>query len=392
MKKIKKDFKILENDLIYLDSAATSLTPNEVIETMSSYYLKYNANVHRGAYELSNQASEIFEESRKKIAKFINAQPEEIIFTKGTTESINIVANAIKLKENENIVLTKLEHHSNIVPWLNFNNKNKIKYIDLKNYEIDLNSLNKIDKNTKIVSFAYASNVLGTILPVKEIIKKAKENNALTHIDAAQIIAHKKIDVKELDCDFLSFSGHKMLGPTGIGILYGKKELLNEIDPLLYGGNMISNVDLNKIEYNDLPFKFEAGTPNISAVFGLSKAIEYIENIGFENIDKHEKKLKKKLIDELNKLNVEIYHNKSEENLGIVSFNLKNINFTDLSFFLDKKNIAIRSGVHCAMPLMKELKIDGCCRISLYIYNNENDINKLIEAIKEAKNIFGDEN
>ena len=390
---IKKDFKILETNLIYLDSAATSLTPNQVIEAMSSYYLKYNSNIHRGIYSLSVEATEIYENIRKQIAKFINASPEEIIFTKGTTESINIIANSLKLQNNENIVLTKFEHHSNIVPWkiLSKKNNNEIKYLGIKDYQLNENDLEIIDKNTKIVSFTYASNVTGTILPVKKIIQKAKENNSLTHIDAAQIVPHKKIDVKELDCDFLSFSGHKILGPTGIGVLYGKKKLLEKINPLNYGGNMIS--DINEITFNDIPFKFEAGTPNISAVFGLGEAINYIEAISFEKIDENEKRLTKKLIQELEKENAEIYGLKEiDKRLGIVSFNLKNINHQDLTLFLNEKNIAIRSGHHCAMPLLKEINVKGCCRISLYIYNTEDDINKLILAIKEAKKIFGDKN
>jgi cysteine desulfurase / selenocysteine lyase len=388
MNNIKKDFNILKKDITYLDSAATSLTPNSVVKAISSYYNTYNSNIHRGTYKLSLEATELYENVRKKIAKFINAEVDEIIFTKGTTESINIISNSLNLKKNDNIVLTKFEHHSNIVPWqiLCDKQKNEIKYLDMKNFQIDLNSLNKINKNTKIVSFTYASNVLGTILPVQEIIKKAKENKSLTHIDAAQIIPHKKIDVKKLDCDFLSFSGHKILGPTGIGILYGKKKHLEKMKPLLYGGNMISEVNLNKTKLNELPFKFEAGTPNISGVFGLGEAIEYIKKISFEKIHEHEKNLTKKLIEGLEKENVIIYGLKDINNrLGIVAFNIKNIHYQDLNIFLGGKNIAIRSGHHCAMPLIKELNIDGCCRASLYFYNTIDDVNKLIDAIKEAK-------
>jgi cysteine desulfurase / selenocysteine lyase len=392
---IRNDFEILKKNIIYLDSAATSLTPKQVIKKINLYYNEYNANVHRSMYSLGKDATEIFENTRKKIAEFINAQPEEIIFTKGTTESINILANSIKLSKNENIVLTKMEHHSNIVPWqiLSDKKKSEIRYLDVKNFQIDLDSLKEIDNKTRIVSFAYVSNVLGTILPVKEIIKIAKKNKTLTHIDAAQAVPHLKIDVKELDCDFLSFSGHKILGPTGIGILYGKKKHLKKLKPLLYGGNMISEVDLNFNSLNEIPFKFEAGTPNIAGVFGLGAAIEYINKIGFEKINEHEKILTEKMIKGLKDLNATIYgFNEYKNRIGVVSFDLKNINFNDVAFYLNEKNIAIRTGFHCTMPLMKHLKIEGCCRASIYLYNTEEDINILLKNLKEIKKLFGDIN
>ena len=289
IQKIRRDFPILK-DVIYLDNSATSLTPEQVIDSMNEYYKKYNSNVHRGIYSISQKATEEYELARKKVADFINASPEEIIFTKGTTESINLLAYSLtkKLSSNEEIVLTEMEHHSNLVPWQQLAKEKKLtlKFIPVtEEGKLDMEAANKlITSKTKIVSVTHISNVLGTINDIKEIAKIAHKKNALFIIDGAQSVPHINIDVKDLDCDFLVFSGHKMLGPTGIGILYGKKDLLKNMEPFLYGGDMISEVTFESSKWNDLPWKFEAGTPNVAGVIGLGSAIDYINQIGMENI------------------------------------------------------------------------------------------------------------
>lgn len=394
----KKDFPIFEKNkkLIYLDSASTSQKPKNVIEAIKNFYENENANIHRGIYNLSENATEKYNSSRKKTAEFINANEKEIIFTKNTTESINLLAKNIKpiLKKGKNeIVLTEMEHHSNLVPWQKFVEENdfKLKFIPINsNYELNYNEAEKlINEKTALVSLTHISNVFGTINDVKKIINLAKEKNALTIIDVAQSIAHTKIDVKDLDCDFLAFSSHKMFASLGLGVLYGKEKYLVNMEPLFYGGGMVDLVSYEKSTFREHPEKFEAGTQNISGVIALEESINYINKIGFENIKKYENNLLKYALEKLKTLKeIIIYNPGKEKSSSIISFNLKNIHPHDTASILNENNIAIRAGHHCCMPLMKKLNISGTCRISLSIYNNEWDIDKLVDALKKVQEIF----
>ena len=397
MNEINEEFPILNRKIngkrmVYLDSAATSQKPLQVIKAVDDYYRNYNANVHRGIYQLSVEATEAYESAHDEVASLINANPEEIIFTRGTTESLNLVAYSLgnKIKDGE-ILLSKMEHHSNLVPWQQLAKRNnlKLKFFNLtENGELDLSNINElINKNTKIVSLTQVSNVLGTINPVKEIAKIAHDSNALFVADSAQGVPHMEVNVKNLDVDFLAFSGHKMLAPTGIGALYGKKEILEEMDPFMFGGDMIREVKLNESTWNTLPWKFEAGTPNISGGIGFGAAVKYIKKIGIDNIENHEKNIVKYAYDKLNEMdNVEIYG--PEKRSGLISFNLKGIHAHDVSSILDESGIAIRGGHHCCMPLMEHLGIAGNARASFYIYNNEEDVDILVKGLEEVKRIF----
>ena len=387
---IKKDFPIFDRKTIYLDSASTSQKPIDVIETMSDFYERNNANVHRGLYDLSQESTELYEEARKKTARFINSEYEELIFTHGATESLNMIANCLaeNLNEDDSILLSEMEHHANLVPWQIIAKKKKLK---LKFIPVDESGNLIIDEklfdNVRIVSVTHVSNALGTLNNIKKIEKLSHKNNALFILDAAQSIGHINIDVKEINCDFMVFSGHKIFGPTGIGVLYGKKELLESLEPFMYGGDMIKEVSLENSNWNEIPWKFEAGTPNISGAIGLGKAIDYINKIGIDNIKKHEEELTAYLIEKLSELeNIKIYNPK--ERTGIVSFNLKNIHPHDVAELLGKKGICARAGHHCCMPLMKKLGINGTVRVSLSVYNDMNDIDMLIKILKEIKNKF----
>jgi len=399
--RIKKDFPILRQKvngkpLVYLDSAATSQKPKQVIEAEKEYYQTINANVARTVHYLGEKATEKYEEARKKVAEFIGAEPEEIIFVRNATEGINLVANCLasELKDGDEILTTVMEHHSNIVPWQMIAQKTgaKVKYADI----LPAGTLNlelmwhMMSEKTKLVAVTQVSNVLGTINPIKEIVKAANEFGALTLIDAAQSAPHLPINVKELDCDFLVFSGHKMLGPTGIGVLYGKKELLKQMPPFLGGGEMIREVTLEKTTYNDLPHKFEAGTPNIAGAIALGAAVDYLRHIGMNEIRKHETELTKYCLEKLSKLKrVEIYGPKDPENKGgVVSFNVTGVHPHDVAQILDSDGIAIRSGHACAMPLMKKLEVESVCRASFYIYNTKQDVDKLIRALKKVEKVF----
>jgi len=384
---IKKDFPIFKNNekLIFLDSASTSQRPNPVIYAIEDFYKNYNANIHRGLYKLSVEASELYEEARKKIANFIRSEYEEIIFTHGATESLNIIANCLSenLNEGDSILLSEMEHHANLVPWQVIAKKKRLnlRFIPVDN-EGNLIIDEKLFDNVNIVSVAHVSNALGTLNDIIRIEKLAHKNNALFVLDAAQSIGHLEIDVKKINCDFLAFSGHKMFGPTGIGVLYGKKELLENLEPFLYGGDMIKDVSLNDSEWNDLPWKFEAGTPNISGAIGLGKAVDYLNKTGIDNIKKHEEELTNYLIERLFELrDIKIYNPK--ERTGIVSFNVNKIHPHDIAELLGKEGICVRAGHHCCMPLMKKLGINGTVRISLSVYNDEKEIDKLIETLKE---------
>lgn len=399
MNELKKDFPLLINsDIAYLDSGATSQKPEKVINAVSEFYKKYNANPHRGAYTLSVEATEIYENTRKKIAKFINAKhSEEIIFSKNATEALNLLAYSYgldNLKQGDEILLSIMEHHSNLVPWQKVSkltgSKLKYMYIDA-NFELPKEEIEKrITDKTKIVGITHISNVLGTVNNVKEIIKIAHKKGAVVIVDASQSIPHRKIDVQELDADFLVFSGHKMLAPLGIGVLYGKKELLNNMNPFLMGGDMIEYVHEQDTTFAPLPNKFEAGTQNVEGVIGLGSAIDYIENIGYDRIQKIEEEVISYAKEELSKLKfLTLYMTKHKENhSGVISFNIKGVHPHDVASVLDSKGVCVRSGNHCAQPLMRFLGIDSTCRASFYLYNDKEDVDRLVVALKEAYEMF----
>ncbi|MEM4390245.1 MAG: cysteine desulfurase [Candidatus Diapherotrites archaeon] len=403
IRKIKQDFPILKRKIngkkiTYLDNAATTQKPIQVIKAETEFYTKHNANIHRGINTLSQEATEIYEKAHEKTANFIGTKDtEEIIFTKNTTEALNLLSYTLEkeIKKGDEILLTKMEHHANLVPWQQLSKRKKAKlvYANItKNLTIDLEDFqNKINKKTKIIAFTMASNILGTINPVKEMTKIAKEKEEkITIIDAAQAIPHKKINVKEIGCDFLAFSAHKMLGPMGLGILYGKKEILEKMPPFLTGGDMITKVTLKNSTWNKLPWKFEAGTPNVAGAAGLSAAIDYIQKIKIENIEEHCQKLLEYALKKISNIEkVKTYTPKGPKT-SIMAFNLKGIHSHDLATILDNKGIIIRSGNHCAQPLLKELKTESIARASFYIYNTKQEIDLLIEGIEETKKIFGD--
>ena len=399
MNTIKKDFPLLENENItYLDSGATTQKPIQVIKAVEEFYQKYNANPHRGAYSLSVEATEQYENTRTKIAKFINARHrEEIIFSKNATESLNLIAYSYgmdNLKKDDEVVISIMEHHSDLVPWqkVTKNTGSKLNYMyindefELTDEEIE----NKITDKTKIVGITHVSNVLGTINNVKKIIKYAHKKGAIVIVDASQSIPHMKIDVQDLDADFLVFSGHKMLAPLGIGVLYGKKEILNKMSPFLMGGDMIEYVYEQDTTFAPLPNKFEAGTQNVEGVIGLGSAIDYIENLGYDKIQKIEKEVLSYAREELSKLDfLDLYITPNENNhSSVISFNIKGIHPHDVASILDSEGVCVRSGNHCAQPLMRFLGIDSTCRASFYIYNTKEDVDKLVSALNKAYDMF----
>ncbi len=399
IKEIKKDFPILNNEkIVYLDSGATTQKPVQVIQAVEEFYKKYNANPHRGAYTLSMEATEIYENTRNKISKFINARySEEIIFSKNATESLNLIAYSYgmdNLKKDDEVVISIMEHHSNLVPWQKIckATESNLKYMYLnENFEISKEEIEKkITDKTKIVGITYVSNVLGTINKVEEIIKYAHKKGAIVILDASQSIPHLKLDVQKLDADFVVFSGHKMLAPLGLGIMYGKKEILNKMSPFLMGGDMIEYVYEQETTFAPLPNKFEAGTQNVEAVVGLGSAIDYINNLGYDKIQEIEKEIISYARQELSKLDyLTLYMTKNQENhSSVISFNIKGVHPHDVASILDSKGICIRSGNHCAQPLMRFLGIDSTCRASFYFYNTKEDVDKLVEGLKAAYNMF----
>ena len=394
--KIKNDFPIFDSsDLIYLDNAATTQKPESVINAINAFYKETNANVHRAIYSIGNEATKRFEDARKKVSSFINApSSKEVIFTSGATESLNLLASSLvsNLKPGDEILLSEMEHHSNIVPWQIMAKKFNliIRYLPIDQIgELDLNnSEDFFTKKTKIVSIAHVSNVLGTINPIKKLAGMAHSIGAIFIADGAQGAPHTKVDVKEFDCDFYVFSGHKMLGPTGVGILWGKTKLLEEMDPFMGGGEMIEDVSFEESTWNNIPYKFEAGTPNIAQAIGLGAAIDYLNTIGIENIQSHEKKLTRYALEQVSQIKNIMIHGTSNNKSGVISFNIKDIHPQDLTQFLDQDNIAIRVGQHCAQPLLSVLKETSTARISFYIYNTHEDIDKFCHSINKTLSYF----
>ena len=395
----KKDFPIFENrDISYLDSGATSQKPQYVINAVEEFYKKFNANPHRGAYSLSLEATEQYENTREKIAKFINARnKEEIIFSKNASESLNLIAYSYglsNLKQNDEVVLSIMEHHSNLVPWqfVTKQTNSILKYMYINNeFELSKEEIeSKITDKTKVVGITHISNVLGTINNVKEIIKYAHKKGAIVIVDASQSIPHTKVDVQDLNADFLVFSGHKMFAPLGIGVLYGKKELLNKMPPFLMGGDMIEYVYEQNTTYAPLPNKFEAGTQNVEGVVGLGAAIDYIESMGYETINKVEQEVTEYAVNELGKLNfIEMYVTPNKQNhSSVISFNVNGVHPHDVASILDVNGVCIRSGNHCAQPLLRYMGMDSTCRASFSIYNTKEDVDKLIDALNKTYKMF----
>lgn len=395
--KIREDFYQFNDNpnLAYLDNGASSLKPRQVIDKLDDYYKRLGVNVHRGVYRLSYEATDMYEEARTTIANFINAKFEEVVFTRGASQSLNLVALSYGMdfvNEGDEVITTELEHHSSHMPWFNVCKKKKatLKYIELdKEGRITVEAFKKVltDK-TKVVAITYVSNVMGYITPIREIIKLAHEKGAIVTLDGAQAVPHMKIDVKELDCDFLSFSGHKMCGPTGIGVLYGKYELLDKMEPIEFGGDMADTVRRDSQTYKVPPYKFETGTPIIAGAIGLAEACKYLDNIGFDNIIKQEKYLRDIAIKELEKIDGVIIYNKTAET-GIISFNIEGIHPHDAASVFDNNDVCIRAGHHCAQLITTWLNTIGTIRASFYFYNKEEDIKRFIKAVKEAKEFFG---
>lgn len=399
--KIRGDFPILKEivhgkSLCYLDNAATTQKPKAVIDTLVKYYSEQNANIHRGVHYLSELATKEFEDARIKIKDFVNASSEkEIIFTRGTTESINLVANIFNkgvLKDGDEIIISGMEHHSNIVPWQLIHDQKKIK---LRVIPIDDNGeiifeefLKLINEKTKLISIVYISNSLGTVNPVEKVIEAAHRHNIPVLLDAAQAIQHLKIDVQKLDCDFLAFSGHKIYGPTGIGVLYGKKKLLESLPPFQGGGDMISKVTFEKTTFNDLPYKFEAGTSNIAGAIGLGTAIDYVSKIGLEQISKHENEILDYATESLLQIPELKIIGRAKHKSSVISFVFDNIHPHDVGTFLDFEGIAIRTGHHCTQPVMDRYNIPATSRASFAMYNTKEEVNVLVKGIKKLIEVF----
>lgn len=388
--------KIYNKPLVYLDNAATTQKPQVVIDTLSDYYKTRNSNIHRGVHYLSSAATADFEEARREVRDFINAKEEaEIIFTRGTTESINLLASSFGktfIKEGDEIIISEMEHHSNIVPWqfvceergaklkvLNFNDKGELLIEKLENL---------ITARTKIVAVTHVSNTMGTVNPISEIVSIAHKHGVPVMVDGAQSVAHTKIDVQLLDCDFLCFSGHKMYAPMGVGVLYGKRKWLEEMVPYHGGGEMIKEVTFEKTTYNELPFKFEAGTPSVGDVLGLQKAIQYMHGIGMENIVKHEDMLMNYAIEKLREIEGLRFIGEATERAGAVSFLVGNIHPYDMGVLLDHCGVAVRTGHHCTQPIMTHFNIPGTVRASFALYNTTEDIDALVAAVIKSKNML----
>ncbi|MDQ0298383.1 cysteine desulfurase/selenocysteine lyase [Salibacterium salarium] len=402
VKEIRKQFPILHQEvndspLVYLDSAATSQKPYKVIEAVEDYYRRYNSNVHRGVHTLGSLATDGYEGAREKVRSFIHAaSTQEIVFTRGTTTAINTVAYSYgrtNLQEGDEIVLTPMEHHSNIIPWQQTAKATgaTLKYIPMQaDGTLSLEDVKAtITSNTKIVAVTHVSNVLGTLNPIREIAQIAHDNGAVILVDGAQSVPHMKVNVQELDCDFFAFSGHKMGGPTGIGVLYGKKRLLENMEPVEFGGEMIDFVDLYDSTWKELPWKFEGGTPIIAGAIGLGAAIDFLEDIGMDNIEAHETELAQYALDQLKDVDgLHIYG--PDKRAALVTFNIDSVHPHDAATVLDSEGIAVRAGHHCAQPLMKWLDVVATARASFYVYNTKEDIDTLKEGLIKTKEYFGD--
>jgi len=399
---IREQFPILhqhinEHPLVYLDSAASSQKPRSVIDAIKHYYELDNANVHRGVHTLGSRATDAYEGAREKVRAFLNARStEEIIFTRGTTTALNLVASSYARSvcgEGDEIVLTPMEHHSNLIPWQQVAKATgaTLKYIPLQpDGTIKLADVEQtITEQTKIVSVMHVSNVLGVINPIKEITAIAHRNGAKMVVDGAQSTPHMRVDVQELDCDFYAFSGHKMCGPTGIGALYGKKALLEAMEPVEFGGEMIDHVDLYESTWKELPWKFEGGTPIIAGAVGLGAAIDFLQEIGLDAIEEHEHKLAAYAYERLTAIDGVTIYGPKQERAGLVTFNIGDIHPHDVATVLDTKGIAIRAGHHCAQPLMRWLEVSSTARASFYLYNTEEDVDRLADALHQTKEFFG---
>lgn len=399
--KIREDFPILKQNvygkqLVYLDNAATTQKPQAVIDSIVNYYTNINSNIHRGVHYLSQQATYAFEEARIAVQKLINAENSyEVVFTRGATESINLVASAFGNKylgKDDEVFISAMEHHSNIVPWQMICESKgaKLKVVPFNEKgEIDINAFSlMLNERTKIVAIAHVSNALGTVNPIKELIEIAHKKNIAVLIDGAQAVPHMKVDVKELDCDFYCFSGHKMYGPMGIGVMFGKEKWLQDMPPYMGGGEMIKSVTFEKTVYNDLPFKYEAGTPNVGDGLGLHAAIKYIHEIGYENIEKYEHELLLYATEKLKEIDSLKIYGTAEKKSGVISFLVGKIHPYDMGTILDKLGIAVRTGHHCAQPLMDIYNIPGTVRASFAIYNTKEEVDMLVEGIKKAKQML----
>jgi len=400
---VRQDFPILKRQvngkpLIYLDNAATTQKPETVIRALETYYRSYNANVHRGIHHLSEAATLAYEEARHKVARFINAaHPEEIVFTRNATESINLVAYSWSrrhLRPGDEIILTEMEHHSNLVPWQLVRERYgvQLKFIPLDDrgrLRLDLLEEELITPRTRLIALTHMSNVLGTINPVAEVVQVAQRHGIRVLVDGAQSVPHFPVDVQALGCDFLAFSGHKMLGPTGIGVLYGRRQLLAELDPFLGGGDMISTVTWEAATWNELPYKFEAGTPSIAPAIGLGYAVDYLSELGTDNVWRHEQALTRYALEALQEIpGLTVYGPEAHQRGGVIAFNLAGVHPHDLASLLDEDGIAIRAGHHCAQPLMRRLQVTATARISLYVYNLRGEIEALVRSLHRARQVL----
>ena len=388
--KIRKDFPVFQNhpDLAYLDSAATSQKPEKVINAVEKFYRRQNSNIGRGLYDLANSATQIYSKSREKVAEFIGADPEEVVFVRNTTEAENLLAYSYSFEGD--IVLSKMAHHSEQLPWRRKSKKEDkdLKYIQTENGKLSLESAKEIiDQDTGLVAISHVSNVFGAENPVREIIKLAHENNAVVILDAAQSAPHMSLDVKDLEADFMCFSGHKILGPSGTGILYGRKELMKDMEPYQIGGGMVNSVEKDKVDYSTTPEKFEAGTPNVAGAAGMKAAIEYLESIGMKQIKKHTEEISDKIWNTVDRQ--EGFENISPEGANIVSFKSEYAHPHDVAEVLNQYGVAVRAGQHCAQPQVREIDVNGTARASTHVYNTEKDVKKLEKGLEEVRNLFG---
>ena len=391
----REDFPLLKKNIVYLDNGATTLKPKVVIDKMNKYYLEHTANIHRGDYDLATKTNELYDNVREIVREFVNCDYREVIYTSGTTMSLNMVVFGYMkkhLKKGDEVLLNKGEHASNVLPWIKLSEEIGIviKYVPLNdNYELTLDNIKKcVTKKTKVISLAHVSNVIGDVRDVKSIGKYCRDNKILFNVDGAQSVPHMKVDFKDSNIDFLSFSGHKMCGPTGVGILVGRKELLEEMEPLFYGGGMNSFFEEDySYELKSIPTRFEAGTPPIAEVIGLGEAIKYLQKIGMDKIHDYEIGLKKYLLEKIKDIDNLIVYNKNTDS-GIIAFNINGVFAQDSAVYLNHYNICVRAGNHCAKMLKDELSIKNTVRISMYFYNNKEDIDKLVEVLKNSKDIF----